>query len=171
MAEWEQVDRVLPCLLDRLTDKKRSNDISRTNSPFRVGGITVREFRQAVLRDLRWLFNTPAHVPKETIYEFPEVADSVVNFGTWDVTGVCLTNVEERVLEQELKRSILRFEPRIKESSLSVKATKVKNPYANSGSKIVFELNGFLDIPPVPDEISAKTEIDLETGHFETTLL
>ena len=168
MAEWEQVDRVLPCLLDRLSDKKKGDGSSQTSSPFRVGGITVREFRQAVLRDLRWLFNTPIHIPKETIYDFPEVADSVVNFGTRDVTGICLANVEERALEQELKKSILRFEPRIKPSSLFIKATKVKD---NSSNKIIFELSGFLDIPPMPDEISAKTEIDLETGHFETTLL
>ena len=168
MAEWEQVDRVLPCLLDRLSNSKRRSDSNQTGSPFRVGGITVREFRQAVLRDLRWLFNTPIHVPEETIYEFPEVADSVVNFGTRDVTGICLANLEERALEQELKKSILRFEPRIKAGSLSIKATKVKD---DSGNKITFELNGLLDIPPVPDEISAKTEIDLETGHFETTLL
>ena len=168
MADWDQVDRVLPCLLDRLSDKKRGDDSSQTNSPFRVGGITVREFRQAVLRDLRWLFNTPMHVPEEIIYEFPEVADSVVNFGTRDVTGACLANVEERTLEQELKKSILRFEPRIKPGSLSLKATKVMG---TQGNKLVFELNGLLDIPPVPDEISANTEINLETGHFETTLL
>ena len=168
MTDWDQVDRVLPCLLDRLTNKKRGDGGSQTNSPFRVGGITVREFRQAVLRDIRWLFNTPMHVPGEMIYEFPEVADSVINFGTRDVTGTCLANVEERTLEQELKKSILRFEPRIKPSSLSLKATKVKD---TNGNKIVFELNGLLDIPPVPDEISAKTEIDLETGNFETTLL
>jgi type VI secretion system protein ImpF len=171
MTEWDQVDRVLPCLLDRLTDKKKADDSSQANSPFRVGGITVREFRQAVLRDLRWLFNTPKHVSGEMIYEFPEVADSVINFGTRDITGACLANVEERALEQELRKSILRFEPRIKPGSLSIKATKVKDNYSNSGNKIVFELRGFLDIPPVPDEISAKTEIDLDTGHFETMLL
>ena len=171
MSEWEQVDRVLPCLLDRLTFKKKGDDSSQANSPFRVGGITVREFRQAVLRDLRWLFNTPTHTPGEALYEFSEVADSVINFGTRDITGVCLTDIDERSLELELKKSIIRFEPRIKPSSLSLKATKVKDTYSNSGNKIVLELRGILDIPPVPDEISAKTEIDLETGHFETTLL
>ena len=171
MTEWDQVDRVLPCLLDRLTDKKRTDPSSRTKGTFRVGGITVREFRQAVLRDLRWLFNTPRHVQKEILYEFPEVADSVVNFGTRDVTGACLTNVKEKALEKELKSNILRFEPRIRPDSLNIKATRVKDVSGNPGNKIVFELSGLLDIPPVPDEISAKTEIDLDTGHFETTLL
>ena len=171
MPEWDQVDRVLPCLLDRLTDRERGGGITHTKSPFRVGGITVREFRQAVLRDLRWLFNTPRHISKETIYEFPEVADSVVNFGIRDITGICLADVEEGTLERELRRSILIYEPRIKPSSLSIKVTKVKDDFSGSGHKMVLELRGLLNIPPVPDEISAKTEIDLETGHFETTLV
>ena len=153
------------------SEKRKGDGSSSGNSLFKIGDITVREFRQAVLRDLRWLFNTPRHIPQETIYEFPEVADSVMNFGTRDVTGLCLANIEERALEQELRQSILRFEPRIKPGSLSLKATKVKDTYSNSGSKIVLELRGLLDIPPVPDEIAAKTEIDLETGHFETTLV
>ena len=171
MPEWDAVDRVLPCLLDRLSSSAQAVQSNQTNSPFRVGGMTVREFRQAVLRDLRWLFNTPRHIAGESIYEFPEVAKSVVNYGTRDITGMCLADIEESVLERELRESILLFEPRIKPGSLSIKVTKLKNAYSGTGHKIALELRGFLDIPPVPEELSAKTEIDLETGNFETTLI
>ena len=167
----EDVKRVLPCLLDRLTDKKIGGYSSQANSHNKGKDIPIREFRQSVLRDLRWLFNTPRHITGETIYEFPEVASSVVNFGTQEMAGISLANVEERSLEQELRESIKQFEHRIKSSSLFIKATKLKDTYSASGNKIVLELQGILDIQPVPDEISVKTEINLETGHFETTLL
>ena len=50
MAESNR-DRIIPSLLDRLTDEG-------PGAPGRGVSVTVSELRRSVLRDLTWLFNT-----------------------------------------------------------------------------------------------------------------
>ena len=61
MPELAVIEKLQPCLLDRLTDDEPQNQQeSRTQ---RV--ISLQRYRQDVLRDLLWLFNASAHLPEE----------------------------------------------------------------------------------------------------------
>src|SRR4051812_42436162 len=108
-------DRVLPCLLDRLTAGKGTGE----TGTHPMG--TMRNYQQSVLRDLHWLLNANCTLPEDEAEDFPEVANSVVNFGTRDFCGVCASSLNIREVERELIEIIQNFEPRIIRRTLSVK--------------------------------------------------
>ena len=164
MAELTPLERLQPCLLDRLTDDDpKSHQESRNN---RV--VSLQRYRDAVLRDLRWLFNANRHlreenpVPEENVMEYPQVARSVLNYGTRDLCGLLSSSLPISDLEQHLTEAIKVFEPRIVPHSLVVKA--VMDSDKTSPSVLAFEIRGDLWARPLPDQLYIKTEIDLETG-------
>jgi len=156
MAELTPLEKLQPCLLDRLTDDEpKVTEESRTQ---RV--ISLSRYRRGVLRDMEWLFNASAHLPREqggepTPADFPEVRDSVLNFGTRQLCG--LVGPDLAVFEGELVEAIQRFEPRIIRHSLSVNAVRDRH-------LISLEIKGTLWANPVPERLYIKTRIDLETG-------
>ena len=89
MAELNRDQRFLPCLLDRLRDDDpKSSEESRTQ---RV--ISLSRYKEAVVRDLQWLFNASAHLPIEgkrefRLSDFPEAQRSVINFGLRQLCGL-----------------------------------------------------------------------------------
>ena len=152
-------ERIQPCLLDRLTDDEPENQ--REGRTARV--ISPAKYRDAVLRDLRWLFNTGTRFESGELADFPEVAHSVLNYGVRDLCGQLSTNVDLTAMERELSNAIADFEPRVIPGPLRVRA--VANSDAQSPSVIQFEINAELWANPVPEHLFIKTEIDLETGH------
>jgi type VI secretion system protein ImpF len=149
--------RLQPCLLDRLTDDDPTNkEESRAN---RV--ISNQRYREGVLRDITWLFGTSAHLPVEgtkaqlKISDFPEVAKSVLNYGTRHIFGLSAPDMD--ALEKELYAAILTFEPRIIPGSLQVSAEMDRQ-------LVSFEINGDLWANPVPEKLYIRTKIDIESG-------
>ena len=151
-------DRVLPCLLDRLT----------ASTGEQYGGhpsASLRNYQQNVLRDLRWLLNAKATLSEEHGEEFPAVAASVLNYGTRDLCGVCASSVNIGEIERELIEAIQIFEPRIIRRTLAVKAVP---PPEKSGLNIVaFEIRAEVWAVPFPERVFIRTELDLETGQYE----
>lgn len=152
-------ERIQPCLLDRLTDDEPENQ--REGRAARV--ISPARYRDAVLRDLRWLFNTSVRFTPEDLADFPEVAHSVVNYGVRDLCGQLSTNIDMAAMERELASAIADFEPRVIPGTLRVHA--VPSSDSHSPSVIQFEISAELWANPVPEHLFIKTEIDLETGH------
>ncbi len=159
MAETTLLERIQPCLLDRLTDDEpdnpRESRVSRVISPAR--------YRDAVMRDLRWLFNTSSRLESAELEDFPEVARSVLSYGMRDLCGRISTSLDVSSLEREMTEAVLRFEPRILPESVRVRAVSHAN--ANSPSVLSFEISAELWANPLPEHLFIKTEIDLETGH------
>lgn len=163
MTNVHKIDRLLPCLLDRLTDE---NPDQKTEPPGGIGrGVTVGKYREGVLRDLRWLLNTKCHLASEGLDEFPAVERSVYNFGMQDPAGRALTDVEVESLQRELTDAIMRYEPRILPNTLEVTAIATKeSATANTANMVSFEISGDLWAAPLPERFYIKTDIDLETG-------
>jgi len=156
MAELTPLEKLQPCLLDRLTDDEPDKTEESRNQ--RV--ISLQRYKRGVLRDLEWLFNASAHLPVEGRREFrlsdyPEAERSVINFGTRQLCGLIAPNMDE--LERELLEAIQLFEPRIINHTLTVKATIERN-------MVSFEIFGELWANPIPEKLFIKTNIDLETG-------
>ena len=82
MADQTPIERLQPCLLDRLTDDEPDKrEESRTQ---RVS--SHQKYRRVVLRDLEWLFNTSAYLSLEVMESFQlknytEAYRSVINYG------------------------------------------------------------------------------------------
>jgi type VI secretion system protein ImpF len=152
-------ERIQPCLLDRLTDENPEAVKESRNE--RV--ISVKRYREGVLRDLIWLLNAKAHTDRDGLDEFPEAARSVLNFGTRDLCGLISSSLDLRTLEEEIADAMRRLEPRINPGSLVVTAVSGSQKFANG---IAIEIRGDLWAYPVPEQLYIRTEIDLDTGKY-----
>src|SRR4051794_37739292 len=102
-------DRLQPALLDRLTDDDPDSDEEARDH--RV--MSRRQLRDAVLRDLAWLFNATRLEGSIPLDKLPLVRRSVLNFGLPSLSGQTASTVEIVDLERALRQAILDFEPRI----------------------------------------------------------
>ena len=156
MAELTPLEKLQPCLLDRLTDDEPANrEESRLQ---RV--VSPQRYRAGVLRDLEWLFNAhPYPHPEGKDFfrpeNYPEAYRSVINFGTRQVSG--LTAPDLKRLQDELRQAVQVFEPRITPRSLTIRADVDRN-------FVTFDVQGDLWALPLPEHLHLKTKLDLETG-------
>lgn len=153
-------DRLQPALLDRISDDARE---SGAVDDRRV--MTKAQLRQAVLRDLNWLFN--AVQPLGSVASaYPGVADGVLNFGLPALSGQLASKVDVSVLERAIRQAIQRFEPRILRESLEVHAVATES-VLDTHNIIEFQIRAQLWSQPVPLEILLRTQLDLEAGQVE----
>jgi type VI secretion system protein ImpF len=155
-------ERLQPALLDRLTDDEP--DKKQELRERRV--LTKAQLRQAVLRDLVWLFNTTRLERGSELAKLPHVRRSVVNFGLPAHSGQMASTLEITDIERDLKQAILDFEPRILPETLEVKAL-VELSQLDHHNVIGVQIHGQLWAQPVPLELLIRTEIDLETGRVQ----
>lgn len=157
MPELGVIEKLQPCLLDRLSDDEpQKPQESRTQ---RV--VSVQRYRQGVLRDLLWLFNASAHLPFEgdsgfSLEDYPEAHRSVLNFGIRHLFGLMTPSMRE--LEKQLNEALCVFEPRILRNSLKIRTRLEANI-------VVLDIQGELWANPVPEQLHIKTMLDIETGH------
>jgi type VI secretion system protein ImpF len=150
------LDKLQPCLLDRLTDDEPAKREESRNQRI----ISLQRYKAGVLRDLEWLFNAIGHFPDERAGEsafgdYEEVFRSVVNFGIRQLYGRLAPDVDE--IERQLCEALIVFEPRINRRTLRVNVTIERNI-------ISIELTGELWVNPLPEKLFIKTEIDLESS-------
>ena len=160
MSKSPQIEKVQPCLLDRLVDEH-----PETRNEMSGRGISHLRYRQGVLRDIEWLLNAKSRIAQEGFADYPETEASVLNFGMPDPTGSSTGNAAIAQIEKNIATALLRFEPRIIADSLVVKSIEA-SPRAPSSSPnvLAFSITGELWASPMNEELHLKTEIDLETG-------
>ncbi|MFO0835537.1 MAG: type VI secretion system baseplate subunit TssE [Phycisphaerales bacterium] len=164
MAESLPIERLQPALLDRLTDDEPRNP----NESRERRVMSMRQLRAAVLRDLAFLLNSPAHPPDSEIHDYPLVARSVLNFGMPDLSGQTASAQRAAKLEALVRRAVEMFEPRIIPGTLRVAGVKAGED-AGSRQTVAFELTGDVCPLPVPDALYVRTQMDLESGRCELT--
>ena len=152
-------DRLQPALLDRLTDDDPTNVSESPDMRF----MSKTRMRDAVLRDLGWLFNTTLLSTDRSLEDYPEVEKSVLNYGLPPLSGQTASSIDPKVMQAKVKRAILLNEPRILADTLKVEAlvTEVQLDHHN---QISFRISGQVWAQPVPLELLLQTDIDLETG-------
>jgi len=156
MPDLPPIERLQPCLLDRLTDDAPyEREESRAQ---RV--ISHQRYRRGVLRDLEWLFNASGYLRVEgaepfNLRDFPEAWRSVINFGTRQLAGMHLPDLMR--LKEEVAEAVAIFEPRITARTLTVRASMDRN-------LVSFEIEGDLWANPLPEHLHLKTTLDLESG-------
>jgi len=161
MAELTPMDRLQPCLLDRLTDDEP--EVSKESRDQRV--VSIRRYKRAVLRDLEMILNSKSHPFRDNIYEFSHAAQSVLNYGIPDLCGATISAISPDEYEAQVKEAILCFESRITHKQLSV---RIVTPLDSENIRtLTFEIEGELWAQPLPDHLFVKTEVDVETGHHK----
>lgn len=155
MPEQTPIEKLQPCLLDRLTDDEPDKrDESRVQ---RV--ISLQKYRRGVLRDLEWLFNASAWLRSEDgsceLEDYPEAMRSVINYGIRQLCGLTAPNLDR--LQEELAQALAVFEPRLTARNLAIRADVDHNV-------VTFDIEGELWANPLPEHLHLKTTVDLETG-------
>ncbi len=162
MAGRAPQDRLQPALLDRLTDdapeKKQEAPEARV--------ITKSKLRQAVLRDLVWLFNAARPGASIARNVYPYAARSVLNFGLPALSGITASTLDVVALESGLHEAIVDFEPRILPETLHVEAS-LNDLQLDHHNVVSVQIRGELWGQPVPIALLLRTEVDLETGEVE----
>jgi len=151
-------DRIQPCLFDRLIDENPENK----RDTLAERAISLKRYREGVLRDIAWLMNSKAHLESEDIASFGEVARSVLNFGVPDLCGQLGGSMDLRLLEERFIEAIKAYEPRVIPETLRV--TAIRKGESLGPNMLAFEITGDLWANPVPEQLQIKTHIDLETG-------
>jgi type VI secretion system protein ImpF len=154
------LDRLQPCLLDRLTDEDPGTREESRNQRI----VTIQRYKAGVLRDLEWLFNSVGHYSDEMVGEvafgvFKEAYRSVINFGIRQVYGRLAPDIEE--IEKQLFDALVTFEPRINRHTLKVSVQIERN-------LLSIELTGELWVNPLPEKLFIKTVLDLESSACST---
>lgn len=185
MAQTAPRDRLQPSLLDRLTDTDPGTQVEAREQ--RV--LNAHALRQAVLRDLRWLFNA---VRPEAPYwllndqgarldnaeeeqrlgrfqdwdALPLTRNSVLCFGLPCLSGLTASTLDIPRLEATIRRAIIDFEPRIIAGSLSVEA-EFSEDVLHHHNLVAMRITAQLWAQPVPLELVLRTELDLESGQVQ----
>lgn len=154
------LDRLQPCLLDRLTDDEPAKREESRNQRI----VSLQRYKVGVLRDLDWLFNASGHFPEEevgelTFADFEEAFRSVLNFGIRQLYGRLAPDIDE--IEKQLFDAITVFEPRINRNTLKVKATLHRQ-------LLSFDITGELWVYPIPERLFIRTQLDLESSECST---
>jgi type VI secretion system protein ImpF len=155
-------DRLQPALIDRLTDDEPDKKVE----PPERRVLSRSRLRQAVLRDLEWLFNAVRLESGTNLTPLPHARRSVVNFGLPALSGQTASTLEVADLEKAVRQAITDFEPRILPGTLQVRAV-VEMSTLDHHNVVGIEIQGQLWAQPVPLELLLRTEIDLETGRVE----
>jgi type VI secretion system protein ImpF len=158
MAELTPQERLQPALLDRLTDEEPAKKQEAREARL----ITKTKLRQAVLRDLAWLFNSVR--PSDIDWTgYPHAERSVVNYGLPALSGETASSLDVIELERSIRQAILDFEPRISSATLQVEGL-VDDMHLEHHNVVSVQIRGQLWAQPVPLELLLHTEVDLETG-------
>ncbi|MGH6647532.1 type VI secretion system baseplate subunit TssE [Aquabacterium sp.] len=162
MAELTPQERLQPALLDRLMDD--NPDVQVESREMRV--MSRNRMREAVLRDLAWLFNSTQLSGDHNWAAHPHVQRSVVNFGLPTLSGETASTLDVIDLEAQVRQALLSFEPRIMASTLKVSAL-MDEMTMDHHNVISFRITCNLWAQPVPFELMLRTEVDLESGQVE----
>ncbi len=162
MSLTKAQDRLQPALLDRLRDDDPGH---RQEAPEqRV--LSRTRLREAVLRDLSWLFNTAQFGASQSLEGLPQVQRSVINYGLPVLSGHTISSIDPVQLEAQVRQAIVDHEPRILPETLRVEALLTESPI-DQHNQIRFRISGQLWAQPVPLELLLHTDVDLETGRVD----
>jgi type VI secretion system protein ImpF len=126
--------------------------------------LSQKQFKDAVIRDIGWLLNTVSLDCVFDLSPYPEVKNSVLNYGLPDISGHTASSIDAVSLEKSLLRSIGQFEPRIIQRSMKVKVHS--NPDEMDHNSLMFEVEAHVFGQPMPFQVVLRSELDLECGKF-----
>jgi len=143
-------------ILDRLLD----HDPKVASEPVR-DRLSVRQIKDAVVRDLEYLLNTRRQILVPSP-EYHEVHSSLYMYGLQDFT---LKNPASPMIKQQLRqvieRTISRFEPRLKNVTVQIEAP------SHNARDLRFRITAMLVIEPISEPVIFDTYFDVSRGEYK----
>lgn len=151
----QKQENVQASLLDRLLDYEP--ELSR--DPSYIRQTTTSQVKASVIRDLENLLNT-----KRTVWTAPDalraVHSSLFTYGLQDFTSRNPKSPSVRQqLRQDIERTILKFEPRLKNPTVRVEESKNERT-------LRFRITAMLIAEPVSEPIVFDTFFDVDRGEY-----
>ncbi|MBY7304004.1 type VI secretion system baseplate subunit TssE [Escherichia marmotae] len=152
-------NHLMPTLFDRLCDdapqQKRDHDIS----------VSPVQLREIIRRDLSFLLNTVSHEDNIDAARYPQAAASVLNYGLPPLAGSFLYEHKWDDIRRAILRTIIRFEPRLKASTLQI--IPLQDEHRQSGhNTLQFEIRGEILTQPYPTAFRVRSVLDMEQSHI-----
>lgn len=155
MSRTENEVPVTPSVLDRLLDyQPRVQHEDRASR-----AETLRQYKQAVRRDLEWLLNTRRmfeHLPPE----MSELGRSLAVYGLPDFSSAKI-DLAAKVLRRELEAAVSVFEPRLR--GVAVSFAEV----SDVERVMVFRVEARLHLGSASEHVAFGAALDLDTGGFK----
>lgn len=155
MPRTDNEIRLTPSVLDRLIDFEP--EISR--EPPASRSKSLRQLKQAVKRDLEWLFNTrhTAAVPPD----LEELNHSLAVYGLSEFTAFNVkTAADQGRLRRAIEAAISIFEPRLEDVSVTLL------PVQQGQNAVHFRVDARLRIEPAPEPITFDTSLQIDNGEY-----
>ncbi len=132
---------------------------SQLESPDRRA-MSMSRLREAVLRDLGWLFNASGMDDIVGLQRYPEVRRSVLNFGLRSLAGRSVSSIDAVDVCRRIRDAITFFEPRLSH----VRVTPETKDGPDAGLTVSFLVEAELWGQPMAQQLSLRTSIDVESG-------
>ena len=161
MADKAPTELLQPALIDRLSD----DEPNKTVEPREARVIDARQLLEIVRRDLTWLLNTDnIETLIEDDTEYPNVLNSVINYGIQEVAGEVSTRDRAMTIRKLIAQSVERFEPRVRPGSLVVDFEDDAN---TNSTHISYSIRAEIMAKPMPLELYLRSRVNVMTGELE----
>ena len=160
MAELTPKEHLQPSLLDRLADDEPRKQVESREQ--RV--LSIERLHDCIIRDLSWLLNADNFTSVNDLSNCPDVATSTLNYGIPTLSGSIIGEVDLPRLEESIRESIIRFEPRLLAHTVEVRAQL--DSAAMHANSLRFDIEATAWAQPLPIQLLVTAEVDLETGDF-----
>jgi type VI secretion system protein ImpF len=149
--------KLLPSLLDRLT---APSGAELTFDPDSDRPRQLAQFRNKVMRDLEYLFNS-----RRALADFAPDRDhlnrSLLTFGLPDFSDMGLVELLSDDVKHAVAQAIRRFEPRLSEVQIEI------DDEWQSSHVLRFHISALLNVEPEREPVAFDTLMALDTRKFE----
>ncbi len=152
-------------LLDRLSN--RSND-QVAEATISRGELTATDMRESIVRNLTWILETTYMEESVDLSRWPNVRNSVLNFGVPEFTGLLVSDVDCFTIEQKIGKAIRLFEPRLFKETLEVKMISDEMVMERRSLKLL--ICGDCFDGAAQHHIRVTAELDPESGRITKVL-
>ncbi len=155
MARIDKKKKLRPSVLDRLFDNEPYNQTERDPDHHQL----LKQLRASIRRDLELLLNTRYYLASPPD-DFPEVENSLYNYGLPDLATVNIIDLEKRdVFTRKLEKTLKYFEPRFK----SVKVFFIDNPDSVDRT-LRFRIDATIYADPLPEVVVYDSILESATS-------
>ncbi|MCQ2966232.1 MAG: type VI secretion system baseplate subunit TssE [Alphaproteobacteria bacterium] len=148
--------RYWPCLLRRIIDLNPEE-----KKEVFIPGVTLKSLKSDIYKNINMLLNSKSHPSEEELERWPEIQNSVINYGLPDYCGLINTQDNREKVRERIEFQLKTFEPRLDPESLEVEFVEETD---GSKSKITYQIRGNIRVAEIEEEIVFKSFLDLETG-------
>jgi type VI secretion system protein ImpF len=148
-------------LLESFCQVEARNILNSSVEPAERRLLSMRRLREYVCRDLAALLNAVSLGASDDLTRYPQVRDSVLNFGMPSLAGVAVVSIDAAATASAIEEAIRRFEPRLRKVRVTPEAPRERG----DGHALSFKIDAELWGQPASQHLILRTRIDTDSGN------